>query len=86
MGYELADGVSLECADGTYVFLKGDGDAAVPNYVGGVIVERLLENGLRSCLDYVLESYDAGPGEAERDLEEFVAELERHGLVREVDG
>lgn len=85
MKYKLADGVTLESADGTYVFLKENGDAAVPDYIGGVITRHLLKDGLDACVKYIVENYEVESNKAKRDIEEFVRELEVRGLMERAD-
>lgn len=86
MKYKLAEGVTLESADGTYVFLKDNGDAAVPNHVGGDMVRALLSDGLDGCVEHVTGIYEVSDEEARIDIEGFACELEGHGLVEKVDG
>lgn len=85
MGYKLADDVTLESADGTYVFLKENGDAAVPDYIGGMITQHLLTNELNTCIEYITENYDVEPDDVRKDIKEFVVELEKRGLVEKFD-
>lgn len=81
MNYRLPFGVTLENVDGTYVFLKDNQDAAVPDYIGGEIINKLLSDGLNACLEYIVDNYEVDRCKARTDIEEFVSKLEKHGLV-----
>lgn len=86
MNYRLADGVVMEHVGETCVFLKDNGDAAVPNRIGGVMIRQLLTGGVQPCVEHVLENYEADAEVVKTDIEEFVEELEAQGLVRGFDG
>ena len=81
--YQLACGVTLEEADGVFVFLKDNGDAAVPDKIGGTITKVLLENGLQGAMQHVSEAYGVDTQTAERDVKEFVQVLQDRGLIKE---
>ena len=79
--FRLAEGVSLEDADGTMVFLKNDGDAAVLDRVGRSVVVGLLDGDVDSCVTRIIRDYDVSEEEARRDVVEFAEQLLDFGLV-----
>lgn len=79
--FKLAEGVSLEDADGTRVFLKDNGDAAVLDPVGRAVVEGLLDDDVDSCVARIVRDYDVSEEEARRDVAEFTKQLLGLGLV-----
>lgn len=79
--YKLAEGVSMEDADGTRVFLKDNGDAAVLDSVGRAVVESLLDGDVDSCVARILRDYDVSEEVARRDVAEFAEQLLDLGLV-----
>lgn len=81
--FKLAEGVSLEDADGTGVFLKDNGDAAVLDPVGRAIVESLLGGDVDSCVARIVRDYDVSEEEARRDVAEFAERLLDLGLVED---
>jgi hypothetical protein len=85
MNCKLHDGVTLEYADGTYVFLKANGDAAVPDFIGGEIVNQLLLSDVDSCVQYVSKSYGIDCDAAKADIEEFICALEKYELLEKID-
>lgn len=79
--FKLAEGVSLEDADGTKVFLKENGDAAVLDQVGRAVVEGLLGGDVDSCVARIVRDYDVPEEEARKDVAEFAERLLDLGLV-----
>lgn len=79
--FKLAEGVSLEDADGTRVFLKDNGDAAVLDPVGRAVVESLLGGDVDSCVARIVCDYDVSEEQARRDVEDFTGQLLDLGLV-----
>lgn len=79
--FKLADGVSMEDADGTRVFLKANGDAAVLDPVGRAVADGLIGGDIDSCVVHILRDYDVLEEEARRDVAEFAKQLLDLGLV-----
>ena len=77
----LTEGVSLENADGTGIFLKSNGDAAVLDPVGRAVVEGLLDGDVDSCVARIVRDYDVSEEEAQRDVAEFTKQLLGLGLI-----
>ena len=73
----------MEDADGTRVFLKDDGDAAVLDPVGRAVVEGLLGGDVDSCVARIVRDYDVPEEEARRDVAEFAERLLDLGLVED---
>lgn len=71
----------MEDADGTGVFLKDNGDAAVLDPVGRAIVESLLSGDVDSCVARTVRDYDVSEEQARRDVEDFTGQLLDLGLV-----
>ena len=82
MKYALADGVTLEEADGVQVFLKDNGDAAAPNRIGGVIAQQLISSGFQETIQYIIATYDVDEQTATRDIVEFANLLETRELIK----
>lgn len=79
--FKLAKGVNLEAADGTKVFLKDNGDAAVLDPVGKAIVEGLFSGNVDSCVANIVRNYDVSEEEARGDVTDFTEKLLALGLV-----
>lgn len=84
MRYGLTRGTSLENADGTVVFLRESGDAAVLDVIGGVIAERLLGGDVDSCVACIVHDYDVESAEARKDIVGFKDELLSLDLIEEL--
>lgn len=83
MRFRLAEGVNLEDADGTMVFLVENGDAVVLDAVGGAIVNGLLGGDVDSCISRIARDYDVSSGEARRDVVEFKERLVALKLIED---
>ena len=81
--FRLGEGVSLEDADGTKVFLKDNGDAAVLDPVGGAVVDGLIGGDVDSCVARIMHEYDVSEEVARRDVGEFAEQLLGLGLIEE---
>ena len=79
--FRLAEGVSLEDADGMMVFLKDNGDAAVLDLVGRSVAVGLLNGDVDSCVACIVRDYAVSEEEARRDVVEFAEQLFGFGLV-----
>lgn len=79
--FRLAEGVSLENADGTLVFLKDNGDAAVLNQIGMVIVGGLIGGSVESCVAQIVCDYDISKDDAKTDVMNFIELLHNLRLI-----
>lgn len=79
--FKLVEGVSLADADGTRVFLKDNGDAAVLDPVGRAVIESLLGGDVDSCTTRIVRDYDVSEDEARRDVADFAEHLLDLGLI-----
>lgn len=75
MRFRLAEGVSLEDADGTTVFLVENGDAVVLDAVGGAVANGLLGGDVDSCVARIVRDYGASSDRVRRDVVEFKERL-----------
>jgi hypothetical protein len=81
--YKLAEGVVLEDADGTSVFLMDGGDAAVLDPVGRAVVKGLLGGDVDSCTARITRDYDVSEERARRDISDFTKQLLDLGLIED---
>ncbi len=79
--YRLAKEVYLEEVDGTKVFLKSNGDAAVLNPVGKTIVDALFNDNVESCVELIVCDYEVSKEEAKMDVLDFVERLLNFNLI-----
>ncbi len=82
--FKLVKGVSLEDADGTKVFLKENGDAAVLDSIGSLIVASLIEGDMDSCVNNITRDYNVEKEEVRKDVVEFAEKLLSLGLLEAV--
>ncbi|MFN8241642.1 MAG: PqqD family protein [Bacteroidales bacterium] len=73
---------NIATSESGFIFNPGNGDSFSVNGIGGEIISLLREEKSASeLLGLLLSRYDAEPRQVERDLEDFITQLNNFSLL-----
>lgn len=82
MKYKLSKDTSLEDVSGTLVLLRTNGDAAVFDALGGLLLSAMLDDRIDSCINRIAHDYGVEEARVRSDFLEFKERLVSLDLIQ----